>query len=282
MDNWGGQHTETKLDAVEAYLNSFQDVLKNNSLRSVYIDAFAGSGESVPKGHELPLFDEGRLFIEGSARRSLRAKRSFDRYHFIDVSEAKLNELEQYVRSRHPDLLTRTNFECGDANVVLPKVLRRLNARSERAVVFLDPFGMQIDWATMIALSKSLVDLWYLVPIVAINRMITRDGEMVPGWGEKLDRFLGDTTWRNRWYSHSAQSDLFGQMDARPQKTATLDLIEADFHARLGGLFVMSSNRLRLTKSNRVLFTLMFGCSNRQGRAATIATRIANHLLKAK
>jgi three-Cys-motif partner protein len=165
---------------------------------------------------------------------------------------------------------------------MLPKALGQLNTRSERAVVFLDPFGMQIDWAAMVALSKSLVDLWYLVSKVAINRMITRDGEMEPGWGEKLDRFFGDTGWRNRWYSHSAQSDLFGQPDARIQKTATLDLIEADFHARLSGLFVMSSNRLRLTKNNRVLFTLMFGCSNRHGKAATIATRIANHLLKAK
>lgn len=46
-----------------------------------------------------------------------------------------------------------------------------------RAVVFLDPFGMQVEWRTIERIGQTkAIDLWILFPLgVAVNRFLTKD-----------------------------------------------------------------------------------------------------------
>ena len=52
-----------------------------------------------------------------------------------------------------------------DANVAVQRICRETNWRSHRAVLFLDPYGMQVSWATLetVAATKS-IDVWMLYP----------------------------------------------------------------------------------------------------------------------
>ena len=141
---------------------------------------------------------------------------------------------------------------------------------------------MQLDWETIEAIARCpIIDFWYLVPTgLAINRMATKDGKMPKAWADRLDRFLGEKEWRTRWYQRSQQNDLFGTVE-NVEKVANLGQIEADFQARLGKAFALvAKNKMQLKHQGRVLFTLMFACSNPSPKAHDKAIKIANHLLK--
>src|SRR5580693_5467481 len=69
----------------------------------------------------------------------------------------------------------------------------------ERAVVFLDPYGMQVEWSTVQTLAATKgVDLWYLFPGIA--RLLRHDGKIDEKWGARLDILLGTDAWRTRFF----------------------------------------------------------------------------------
>jgi three-Cys-motif partner protein len=281
MERWGGAWTEEKLDRVEKYLVAFQIALKKQNFKLVYIDAFCGRGEvSIRGGEELPLLNEGRKFSVGSARRALSLTQPFERYHFIDASEEAMLELKDWVAQAHPQLLGKVTFHVGDVNDQLPIVLSQLSKRSERGVLFLDPFGMQVNWETMREIAESILDIWYLVPTMALNRMVSGKGQMPASWELKLDTFLGTTSWREKWYEKDNQGNLFLDKPEAVKRIASIERIEEDFIARMKFLFQVAPNRLRLKDGNNILFTLVFGCSNPNPRAFGLALKIANNLLK--
>ncbi len=282
MSEFGGEWSEKKLDCVSSYLEAYQNVLKNQDFELVYIDAFCGDGSQKPKESEgLMFMSEAREFMRGSAQRAVELKRPFHRYHFIDRSKKSLKQLEQRLKNLRPELADRMQFQEGDVNEKLPKIIRNLNVKKNRAVVFADPFGMQVDWETIEAVAKCpIIDFWYLVPTMALNRIVTRSGEMPKSWSDRLDRFMGDTGWRERWYSRKQEDDLFGRTE-RVEKVVDVTLLEDDFQARLRNAFpFVAKNRMQLKNGGRVLFTLMFACSNPSPKANGAASRIANHLLK--
>jgi three-Cys-motif partner protein len=286
MAEFGGAWTTEKLIRVEAYLNAFIKVMKNqrSHFRLIYADAFSGGPAlGLRGGGELPLLEQGRVFTAGSARRALAINPAFDAYHFIDLSPTSLSELKQHIEASHQPLISRCELHQQDVNVALPALAASLNRKTDRAVVFLDPFGMQVNWDTMEALGAAVVDLWYLVPTMAINRLLTKDRQRLEqeGWATRLDDFLGSQNWRTRWYEETQSTDLFGGIDQRFTKTATIDRIETDFCERMKMAgFMMAPNRLRLLDGPRHLFTLVFGCSNPSPKAFSPAVRIADHLLK--
>jgi three-Cys-motif partner protein len=283
MNKIGGPWTEDKLERVHKYLEAFQVALKNK-FRTVYIDAFCGSGTVETKGRDgLPLLlEEARPFTVGSAKRALALGRPFDEYHFIEKSKKKLQALEAHVTQGHEELLSRVRFYAEDVNVALPKLIAKLDRRRDRAVLFLDPCGMQVDWTTMEAIADGVVDMWYLAPTMAINRMISGDRQMLHGWEEKLDRFLGTTAWRTEWYAAKSDGDLFGNIDKRHERIVSIQRIDEDFYRRLGTKFTMAKKRLHLSDKGNILFTLMFGCTSKSDKAIDVSHRIANHLMKEK
>lgn len=284
MTTFGGRWTEIKLERVSAYLAQYQKVMKNQSFKTVYVDAFCGDGTIVLKDDELALAEEGRRIIRGSAMRALEVDPPFSEYHFIDKNASSVQALKTAGRTKRPALEDAIFTHAEDVNVALPQIVRRLNARTDRAVVFVDPFGMQLDWSTIESVAAApIIDFWYLVPIgVAVNRVATKDAaRMSEAWGQRLDAFLGTTDWRTEWYAPSAQSDLFGAPPSMERQVDT-NKIEQFFHRRLGQAFHMvARNMLRLgTRKGMPLYTLMFACSNPSPKAHDAALRIANHLLE--
>jgi three-Cys-motif partner protein len=98
----------------------------------------------------------------------------------------------------------------GDANEVLKTWCRERNWHEERAVVFLDPYGMQVEWSTIERLAETKgVDLWYLFPLgVGVARLLTHRGDMSEAWQMRLDLLFGTSKWRERFYQSPAFSAL--------------------------------------------------------------------------
>ncbi len=289
--SFGGDWTEAKLQVLRGYLSAYTTALRNTPFRKVYIDAFAGTGYRQPRPGPHELANQGALFpdlaepqpqqlLAGSARIALECEPAFDEYFFIERDENRCAALSDLARE-FSDRTSRVTIRQGDANEEL-LVLCRGDWRGRRAVVFVDPFGMQVDWDTMAAIAGTrAMDLWLLFPLgVGVNRLLLRSGEIPAPWQDKLDVFLGTTQWRESLYRRQPdQPSLFGDGDEVRIK-ATVDKIGRFFVDRLRTVFpgVAEEPGVLRNSRNSPLYLLCFAASNMRG--APIALRIATHLLQ--
>lgn len=286
VQQFGGSHTERKLEAVASYLQAYVTVMKKQRFKLSYIDAFAGSGASqpLPKSEAAALLDveiyDATAIIEGSPIRALEVDPPFDRYIFIDANAENVRSLESLIAERGVE---NCRVLEGDANAHLISLSKFLgNERFERAVVFLDPFGLSVRWETVAALAATeKVDLWYLVPVLAMSRQIKGDGTFLPS-ANKIDEIWGSNGWRAKAVRESEPiEDLFGAIDSRFEKVARAEQFSEMFRERLAEVFAggVAKQYLRLGRGNLHEFSLMFACANPSQAAAGAALRIANHIL---
>ena len=94
-------------------------------------------------------------------------------------------------------------------------------------MLFLDPYGMQVDWTTIQAIARTrAIDLWYLVPAgIGIGRLIPRSGNVDARWAERLDRMLGERGWQRRFLRERHLRSLFGESVQIKTKHTTIDQI---------------------------------------------------------
>jgi len=156
---FGGGWTTAKLDVLANYLASYTTALKDkpskeHPFRKGYIDAFAGTGyrdarrdDFGESSQALLLPDlaekEPQALLDGSARLALKTEPRFDRYVFIERSPERCAQLE-ILKSEFPHLASDIQIRQGDANAVIQELCGK-DWSSRRAVLFLDPYGMQVD-----------------------------------------------------------------------------------------------------------------------------------------
>jgi three-Cys-motif partner protein len=285
IQNFGGSHTERKLDVVAKYLVAYVNVMKKNSFELHYVDGFAGSGASTAASGddslESGLFDT-REIVEGSPVRALNIDPPFDRYLFIDFDEANVASL-QMVISGHPNG-HRASVRSGDANEQIAQFCNWLDRhKMVRAVVFLDPFGLAVRWETIARLAATgKVDLWYLVPVHGMSRQIKDNGKFLAS-ADRIDDLWGSNAWRDLAVRKiDLGADLFGQIDERLEKIAKAKQFSEMFRDHLKEAFGgrVAETYLPLGKGKLHEYSLMFACSNPSPKAFGIALRIANHILR--
>jgi three-Cys-motif partner protein len=259
--------------------------MRRQNFRFSYVDAFAGSGQrslAELEGNSSLDFGDLRQFFAGSPRIALSSEPKFDRYVFIDARRRNVADLER-VRADFPAIASRVDIIRADANLFLTRLCEGSDWRRDRALVFLDPYGLQVSWKTLVALAKTKgTDVWYLFPLgVGVNRMLTRDGTIDPSWRARLDEMLGDGAWFEKFYRPSAQQDLF-RKDPRMEKFVDFKGIMSYWLARLGSIFPgVASNPLWLVnRMGNPLYALCFACANPKGAATAI--KIAQHILSEK
>ena len=280
---FGGEWTEKKLSSVRQYLVAYATALSKQRFKIAYIDAFAGTGyrtSSAKENSESLLFPEMDLFLDGSARIALQVEPRFDKYIFIEKNPGRYAELET-LKSEFPDLAKDIILQNTDANSYIKGLCQGPSWKLHRAVLFLDPFGMQITWDTIEAIAKTqAIDLWLLFPLgVAVNRILTKNGRINPTWRAKLDALFGATDWYDAFYQETKQPALFGE-EEHLEKVANFDSISQYYVNRLKTVFAgVAENPLPLYNSrNNPLFMLCFAVGNPKGK--DIALRIAQHILK--
>lgn len=297
---FGGPPTETKLDVISEYLRRYKQVLEGarkkyrwEALETVYIDAFAGSGIRPFKPSESSLFGsaygsdpvEVEEFKTGSALRALEGELTFNKYIFIESRKNKLDELKKRLDGH--ELEDQCTFSQGDANNKIAEIIPLLSHKDTRSVVFLDPFGNSVEWATIEALARTHhVDLWYLFPAGnGVFRQISNDGKVTPESAKSLTKIYGTDSWKKEFIRKEERRNLFGQtVETRKNvtpETATNFMIERMRSVFKGGV-ITETLPLGDQRNGYPLYSLIFAWANPSKKAGDIAEKIAKAIIKSK
>jgi three-Cys-motif partner protein len=283
---FGGKWTLQKLQALEKYLPAYTTILTKSAagkhLSTVYVDAFAGTGKmkSAEGANQEELFSaEEAQYLNGSAARALAVEPGFDRYIFIELKSAKTKHLEK-LKAEFPKKSDRIEIHNEDANDFLLGWCKQTDWRKTRAVVFLDPFAMNVSWNTIKAIgSTHAIDLWYLFPCGAFNRLLTKKVKPPTDWAEALTRISGTDAWETQFYRKVEQEGLFGLIEF-DEKISGFEGINSFFRKRLQEVFVRVADKplVLVNSRNTPIFMLFFAAGNERG--AIPAIKIANWIIE--
>jgi three-Cys-motif partner protein len=254
---------------VEDYLKFYTQVLKNQSFKLCYIDAFSGSGNVELK--------DGQV-VDGLALRALRY--DFDSYYFFEKNEEYYNALSAKIKTSFSDKRDKIEIKNSDCNEFLQGIdQRRWYEENWRGVIFLDPCAMDLEWSSLEKISRTeAFDVWYLFPFSAVTRNLPRSGVIQPANESKLTKVLGSADWMQHIYEESQQQTLFEQ----PDLIKVPDGLKQYILSRLNDTFptVAPNPALLRNEKNSSLFLLCFTGSNPGEKAKERALAGANHILK--
>ncbi len=275
-DSTVGPWAKEKLDALGQYLHYYTTVLKKQDrwLRgTIFVDAFAGPGLSrvrtKEKTEEPPgLFDRDSEsdpaeieYLKGSPRVALDIAIPFSSYIFIEHDARRIAELHR-LKDEYASRRSITIQE-NDANAALQAWLASaIDWQHHRAVVFLDPFGMQVPWSTIEALArKGAIEIIINFPVMGIQRLLKKSGDIPRDWQDSLDRFFGSKDWRALVYEPNA--DLLGPTTSKVSDSG-IKLVEW-YRGRLRKIFghVSTARLIKNTFGNPLYYLIWAG---RHGR----------------
>jgi len=186
-----GAWAEEKYRIVNLYDTLFSTGMKNKWECRVYIDLYSGAGYSRIKGT--------KKIIRGSPMIALNVAHPFDKYIFCEKDESLMSALKERVARDFP---TRdVAFVWGDCNENVSKIMSLIPPHSKDKKVltlcFVDPFNIGIQFEIVKKLSSKIMD--FLI-VLAVGMDATRNEAIYADPGNsQIDRFLGDSTWRQRW-----------------------------------------------------------------------------------
>ncbi len=284
-EGWGGPWTERKLGAFAKYVWSYLTIMKKNPYwETIYFDGFAGSGAKI-KDVKTELYEQLKFTKEeeraykGAAERVLTLKDdlSFDYYYFVDKEEKVLTKLKDKL-NQNIDLTNKNViFRPGDANHWILELSKSLKTNRYAALVFLDPFGMQIDWISIESLKDTRSDLWILVPTgVIVNRLLDKAGELK--YNDKLESFFGinEQTIKEIFYKKEVTQTLFGEEETILKVSKPIEKIAGIYIERMKTVWKFVTEKpLRLNNSKGVpIFHFIFASNNKT------ALNIAKQIIK--
>lgn len=295
-NRYGGGHTDDQKNRrLAEYLRAYSIALKNQKFVLVYIDAFAGSGDREFIESASPLFDgfdasDRLLTVPGSARMALEIEPKLDGMVFIEKNQKRFAELEK-IRDENPDRKIICHRE--DANNAVQRICAKTpwhqsygDRRGIRAVMFLDPFGMQVGWETLKSIAATeAIDLWYFFPLMGLYRQAAKDLRKIDDTKrQSLNYVLGTDEWEKAWYVREEQNELFPVGDADQQaRTADVEDFERFVKARLETIFTGKGAVLepRTIYHDRgfPVASLFVAIANPKPAAIAAAQRIAGHIL---
>ena len=291
-ESFGGDWTEDKLNRINKYLKAYTKIFAANQkaqfLTTIYVDAFASTGDraSDAKNSEGTQSDvdaskaEVRKFLDGSVRIALEVRPEFDQYLFVELDLEHCQELESNLTASYPDMMHKIQIENAEANQYLKNWCRVTDWSKRRAVLFLDPFGMQVEWSLLEAIAEThAIDMWLLFPIgMGVNRLLTRSELPPKAWADRLTKTLGTDDWKKEFYPSVVDMTLFGDVETQSKKTNFAG-IASYFVARLNTLFPggVAENPVLLRNSrNTPLYLLCFATSNQKEVIKRVASETSS------
>jgi three-Cys-motif partner protein len=285
--SFGGPWTDEKLNTFVKYVNAYLTIMnKNRYWNLIYFDGFAGSGSRNEQiDHTISRLDlfhdieEEELNVyQGAAERVLQIEnKGFDQYIFVDIDQTSCNQLKDKL-SKYKSKERCLEFKVSDANVELKQLSEQMHQDPNKyaALVFLDPFGMQIDSGTIESLKDTRTDLWILIPTgVIINRLLDTKG--VLKFSDKLVSFFGMNKEEisDYFYERTTQQSLFGEESVTQKRDDSINKIAELCIRRLQTIFTyVTPKPLVLTNSKNVaIYHFAFASNNRT------ALKIANQII---
>jgi three-Cys-motif partner protein len=290
-----GPWAKHKLGHLRAYLAEYSKIMASQVRKGWckgyhYVDAFAGPGAHSVRSRQPqdPLqqvfneaaehlhSDEGqRQFLAGSPRVALETEHPFSTYVFVEKSDERVGELEK-LQAEFKGL--KIAVRRADCNPYLRDTVAgnpKIDWRQNRAIVFLDPFGMQVPWSTIerLAATKAIEVFINFPEAMAIQRLLLRSGEFTTTQRKKLDDYFGSADWYEVLYKE--YPTLFGDTTIEKVEKPGLPLVRW-YRAHLAKVFGFASKAalIRNTK-NKPLYYLILASPKKTG------IKIANHILSA-
>lgn len=291
LSRWGGQWTEDKLDTFAKYVNAYLTIMNNNrytyNWKLIYFDGFAGSGSRYEETNStsellLDLFDGDAIngdeinLYQGAAERILSIEQEgFDYYYFIDKDKSSINKLKDKLIGNYTKN-GKLEFRCSDANDEVIRMSKALKSDSKfRAMVLLDPFGMQVSWDTIANLANTHTDLWILIPTgVIVNRLLDRKGELKHI--ETLSSFfgLGEDEIKSFFYKRRVVNTLFGEEEIVTKVSQPIKRIAELYIKRLKTIFAYVTEEPLVMYNTRQTPIFHFAFASNNETAKNIASQI--------
>lgn len=290
-DGTVGPWAREKLECLGKYLSAYTVIMKDQQHWCegyYFIDAFAGAGDAPLRQYGDPLDAGGQLsiasvlesetstidYVKGSPRVALEIEHPFTKYCFVDMSETNTSGLadicQEYSQIREIEIVT------GDANNAVRSIVEKIGLtkrQNKRGIVFLDPFGMQLSWATIEFLARTeAIEVLINFPLgMAIQRLLPRSGKFDEDTRTNLTNYFGSPDWEEIVYSE--ETDLFGDI-VRSKSGQSSEKLVRWYQERLQGIFGFSPPpRLITNTKGGHLYYLIFAGPNETG------AKIAQHVL---
>jgi three-Cys-motif partner protein len=247
-----GIWSEVKLAIIREYASAYARILdatrrdRINSLRWLYIDAFAGPGVHLSK-------TTGEV-VEGSPLIALKTTPPFSEYHFIDDDPERAKQLRKIAGPR--DDVHIYSEDCND--ILLKEVFPRAKYNDyRRALCLLDPYNINLRWEVIEAAGQmGSIEIFLNFMIMDINRNALRKNpdKAIQSKVDQLTRLWGDETWKD--VAYDTKGNLFGN----PEKVSN-ERFEAEWRSRLkkkAGFKFVSKPMPMKTKTNAIIYYLYF------------------------
>jgi len=292
-----GPWAKDKLDRLGKYLRAYTTIMKDQRrwCRGYhYIDAFAGPGDHTIRNadagnrqiaqtvlSEIAEFgaehEEQQQFLAGSPRVALAISHPFTNYVFVERSPERVASLEQ-LKMDYGDTrkIVIRNEDCTKYLKERVAANPRIDWKTNRAVVFLDPFGMQVGWPTIEALAATgAIEIFLNFPVgMAIQRLLKRRPEnFTDAQRRRLDAYFGSPDWFDVLYKKT--KTLFDD-DSQEKVNASGEALLKWYRDRLRKHFkhVSKAALIRNTRGGH-LYYLLLASHNKTG------VKIANDILSA-
>ena len=276
-NQFGGSWTENKISILETYVKQFLTVFKNQpNQKLLYFDGFAGSGDIEVENSS----EDTTHIIEGAAIRVLKIDkpRDFNIYYFVEKKRNLASSLEAKIKEQFPNKKFYVQAkDCNQKLKDLAKFLRSAEGKDYKVLGFIDPKGMQLEWASLEVLRGLSIDLWILNPTSGTNRVLVRKGEMDESWLKRLELFLGMNRDEIKNHFYSKRPTLFGDLDIVKENDPINRLHELYASRIAGNIFKYVSNPKILRNNSGAPLFHFFMATNSE-----IALRIANSVVNPK
>jgi three-Cys-motif partner protein len=176
------------------YADIFATGMKNQFPTRIYIDLFTGPGHANIRGEGKRVLTSPLLALSVSDR--------FSKYVYCDDKPVFVDALRQRAEGLAPE--TPKVFITGNANDRIREIAAAIPAHSKTSKVlsfcFVDPFGLDVRFDTIRALGEGRA-MDFLI-LLALGMDANRNWALYSKpESQKVDDFLGDHAWRERWKS---------------------------------------------------------------------------------
>lgn len=279
MNNFGGDWTENKIEILVEYAVAYLQIMNVHAQKYgwklLYFDGFAGSG-FIEKGTE-----ENQRLIIGAAKRILEIEhtRPFDTFYFVEKEPDNAKLLEQNTKKLFPQKdIHIVSTDCNEKIISMSSFLSGPKGKDYKVLAYIDPYGMQLNWASLETLQKLSVDVWILIPTgMGVNRLLKNDSNISDAWLKRLEKFLGMTKEDilKYFYKETVQNTLFGEETIKSKEEKAIEKSAQLYQSRLQNLFKFVSKPYILkNKSNSIMFHFLMASNNKT------AVKIANDIIQ--
>lgn len=266
MNEFGGKWTEEKIEVFIKYAQAYLTVMKERPYyKLLYFDGFAGSGIIDPTEDGDPY-----ELIQGVATRILNINepRPFDQYYFVEKNRVNANKLSTLIKQKYPvKKAWVANEDCNSKLISLAGYMREPRNKNIRALAFIDPYGMQLSWNSLLSLQAIPVDTWILVPTgIGVGRLLRNDGQIEPSWMSRLKDFLGmeESDIMDYFYQRKTTQTLFGAEEKLMKNPQANERIASLYTKRIldAGIFKFVSKPRVLKNSIGMTMYHFIMCTN--------------------